>query len=36
MTCDHRYEHSYYCDECYYNGQEDYYHDQCVICGEVA
>jgi hypothetical protein len=32
----HKWIHDSHCDECYYNGSEDYYHDRCLICGEIA
>ena len=36
MNCDHNWVHDYWCQECYYEGREDHYHDQCTKCGEVA
>ena len=38
MTSDHqhKWEKNYYCYECDINGIDDPYHDQCVICGEIA
>jgi len=36
MTCKHEWEHIAWCQECYFNGNEDYYHDQCKLCGEIA